>query len=284
MTARRAVVFTVLAYAWSWSCWLPLIATGSTVTAGVGWPTHLPGLAGPAVAAVLTTYLFDGGPGLVALGRRVVRWRLPLRVWLVVPGTAAVAVACAVLAPGASPSTAAWARYTGAPAGGLVEVVVLVLVVNGLGEETGWRGFLADALLPRLGLRGTSLAVAVVWGLWHLPLFFCVDTFEDLGVLTAGWAVGLLAGSVVLTALYAGGRGSVLLVAMWHTVYNLGSATDAARGLPAAVTSTLVMVAAVVLLVRSGPVRRGQGPYPRGAGSARLETAPQRGRTGGRGT
>ena len=47
--------FFVLAYALSWACLIPLVVTGSVVTAGTGWPTHFPALLGPLVAAVVVT-------------------------------------------------------------------------------------------------------------------------------------------------------------------------------------------------------------------------------------
>ncbi len=80
-----------------------------------------------------------------------------------------------------------------------------------------------------------------------------------------GHLLGLLAPAVIgrLTGATpgrraAGGR-SVLLVALWPTAYNFTSAT-AVTGLPAALTSTVVMVAAVVVVVRE--LRRPAGDDP----------------------
>ncbi|MGA8248333.1 MAG: CPBP family intramembrane glutamic endopeptidase, partial [Nocardioides sp.] len=139
--------------------------------------------------------------------------------------------------------------YTGAPDLGLALTFLLVLVVNGLGEEAGWRGFLVDRLLERHGLLRTASFVALVWAGWHLPLFLVVDSFRGLRFAVLGWMIGLYAGSIVLTWLYAAGGRSILLVALWHTAYNFTSATSAMNGLPAAVTSTAVMVVAVVVAV-----------------------------------
>ncbi|MGA8246126.1 MAG: hypothetical protein WB797_04415, partial [Nocardioides sp.] len=54
--ARRhpLATYVALAYAISWSCWLPLVLRGSIVRQGDGWPTELPGLLGPAAAAAVT--------------------------------------------------------------------------------------------------------------------------------------------------------------------------------------------------------------------------------------
>lgn len=57
-----------------------------------------------------------------------------------------------------------------------------------------------------------------------------------------------------------GSGNSVLLVAAWHTAFNLTSATKATSGLVAAMSSTVVMVAAVVIsVVWLGRSRRGTG-------------------------
>lgn len=72
LVARRPVTaYLVLACAASWAWWVPMALTGAVSRPGTGWPTHLPGLLGPALAAVAVTALVDGKPGLADLGRRL---------------------------------------------------------------------------------------------------------------------------------------------------------------------------------------------------------------------
>ena len=249
--ARRHPVaaFVALAYLLSWAWWLPWILAGATVRVGVGWPTHLPGLAGPALSAVVVTALADGRDGLRALGRRAVRWRVG-GWWLTVVAILA-AGAIASLASAGVATADALTGYPGvAGAWGPAATLAFVLLVNGVGEELGWRGFAVERWSKRHALIPTALLVALVWAPWHLPVFFLTESFQAFAAAdVAGWAMGLTAGSIVLAWLYRGSGGSVLLVSAWHTAFNLTSATPAASGAVAAASSTVVMVAALAIVV-----------------------------------
>jgi membrane protease YdiL (CAAX protease family) len=45
-------------------------------------------------------------------------------------------------------------------------------------EEIGWTGFAVPHLRSRHSIFATGLAVGVVWGAWHLPLFWEGDSFS----------------------------------------------------------------------------------------------------------
>jgi hypothetical protein len=76
------VWFFLLTYALSWGWLLPIAVTGGVVVAGRGWPTHVPALLGPLLAACAVTIWHDGRRGLVDLVRRMSRLRARARWWL----------------------------------------------------------------------------------------------------------------------------------------------------------------------------------------------------------
>lgn len=258
---RPVAAFIGLAYLLSWAWWLPQVVAGATVRVGTGWPTHLPGLAGPALAALILTAVLDGRAGVRALGRRCVRRRVGGWWWSVAAILAAGAVA--LVATGGVATADGLTSYSGvARAWGPLATLVFVFLVNGVGEELGWRGFAVDRLSKRRSLVATALIVALAWAPWHLPLFFLTESFQAFGAAgVVGWAIGLTAGSIVLAWLYRGSGGSVLLVSAWHTAFNFTSATPAASGAVAAASSTLVMAAAVAIVVAD--VRRSHGRHGR---------------------
>ena len=50
--------------------------------------------------------------------------------------------------------------------------LVIALVLAPAVEELGWRGYGVDSLRSHFNLFYTSMLFAILWGLWHLPLFF----------------------------------------------------------------------------------------------------------------
>jgi membrane protease YdiL (CAAX protease family) len=48
----------------------------------------------------------------------------------------------------------------------------------GFFEEIGWTGFAVPHLRARHSILTTGLAVGVVWGAWHFPLFWEGDSFS----------------------------------------------------------------------------------------------------------
>jgi membrane protease YdiL (CAAX protease family) len=242
--------FVILAYAISWTWMLPLVAADDIVERGSGWATQFPALLGPALAAFVVTALVWGRRGVRDLLGRIGLWRMPARWWAATLSPLAfLGVALAVaLAAGTLPAWSDFGRFSGLPAIGVLPVAVIV-VLGAFGEEIGWRGFALPQLQRRHGAFAAALLVTPIWAVWHVPLFFTVATYRDFApVGYIGFVFGLACGSIVLTWLYNGTGGSILACAVWHGAYNLASGTAAADGTIAAVTSTFVMVQALLLV------------------------------------
>jgi len=248
---KAMIAFFVLAYALSWIWVVPLAVDHMIVRRGEVWPTHLPALLGPAIAAVVVTAWTAGRPGVHDLLARMIRWRVAACWWLVALSPVAflgLGLMVMVAAGKALPSAADFGRFSGTPAIGMLGVL-LVILVGALGEETGWRGYALPHLQRRFSPLTSSLIIAVLWFGWHLPQFFVISTYRDFTpVQYVGMLLGLTCGAVVLTWLYNRSGGSILLVAIWHGLYNFVSGTQAATGILAGVVSTLIMIQGVVLI------------------------------------
>ena len=251
-TDRRVVepvvVYAALAYGISWAYWLPLAWAGRLVVGG--WPTHLPGLAGPAAAAVVVSLVFGGREAVERLAGRVLRWRVGWW-WLVAVSPLLLVLGDLAVRGAAGDGVLALREFgemNGLPQWTAIGVAIL-LVVTGLGEETGWRGFLQPVLQRRMRPLLAVLVVAAIWAAWHAPLFLIVANYRGFTPATlVGFAVGLACGAIVLGWLY-NRTGSVLAAAVWHASYNLTAATAASHGLLAAISTTAVIAGAAALVV-----------------------------------
>lgn len=255
------ICFVAVAFGLSWAWLIPMALTGARVSTGAGWPTHVPALFGPLLAAFVVTATREGRASVVDLVDRMRRWNVPLRWWLFAVSPLLLLAAVLVvdrIAGQQTPSIDDFAVFSGLPGWGVLGVGALLLLMA-FGEETGWRGYLLPHLQRRFTcLRATEI-VAATWVLWHAPLFLVVDNYRSFNpAITIGWALDMFCGAVVLSWLYNRSGGSIMLVAVWHASFNLISGTNAATGLLAITSNVLVISLALTLIaLESRASRRG---------------------------
>ena len=202
---HEIVLYLVLAYAISWCIW-PLVLLNPESSPLVPF--------GPGLAAVLVAFWAGGRRELINLLRQLARWRVnfgwyavALGVPFAVPGLASLA---AVIAGAPAPR---WEPSDVLQIAGLIAVTVVIV---GIFEELGWRGF----LLPRLQLTRSALAsaliVALVWLPWHLP-----ELVSDPGQRPlVPFAIYVVALSVILAWIYNGTHGGLPVVILFHAAFN----------------------------------------------------------------
>ncbi|MEA5451873.1 CPBP family intramembrane glutamic endopeptidase [Leptolyngbya sp. CCNP1308] len=98
---------------------------------------------------------------------------------------------------------------------------VLLLFGGPLGEEFGWRGYALPVLQERYSWRVASLILGIVWGAWHLPLFYMADTAQS-HIPVGLFMVSTVALSVLFAWLFNHTGGSVLPALVLHTAVNAG--------------------------------------------------------------
>ncbi len=232
---RNAVaLYFCLAIAFSWAIYLPLVAVRQGWTAApLPFSIHYLASFGPALAAMLVTALVSGRDGLRELWGRIVRW--PARGPYALFGflSPLVLFVCAGLAmrlvEGAWPDLRLLGQANYLPYLG-VWVLPLWLITFGFGEEIGWRGFALPRLQKSMSVSRATVVLGLLWTLWHVPSFFYHEKYVGMGlIMVPGIAIGVLFGAVILTWLYNGSGGSVLIVAIWHALFDLLSASAAGR-------------------------------------------------------
>lgn len=220
----KALRYSLLAYGISWLLVLPLVLQGMGASSPSISPLwHGAGALGPVSAAFLMRRSEDRSARLLDVYRRRGASRIS-RAW-----TGMLLVSPVFLL---GVGFGGVAMVSGTPdLGGLGEAlsrpewlgsVFVGSVLYGLGEEPGWRGWLLAHFQRNRGAITSTLLVAVIWAGWHAPFF--AYRFELGGpVMVTGFFIGILAGAFWLTFLFNSTGGSVLVVAVWHVLWNVSN-------------------------------------------------------------
>jgi membrane protease YdiL (CAAX protease family) len=98
-------------------------------------------------------------------------------------------------------------------------MLVFTTLLGGGQEEFGWRGFALPHLQERYDALTASVALGVVWAVWHLPLFALnVSGYAELSF--AFYAPIVVGFSVLITWLYNGSAGTTLVAVLFHGAVN----------------------------------------------------------------
>ncbi len=267
--------FFAVTFAWSWLIWLPLVLAGVGIVPlredlldALTVPWVALGVFGPAAGA-FHCLRASGGKGAVRQYLRGLRdlrfgWRAWLAPPLVLGGTTWLAwrlpelwgePRLKMLLP------SAWA---------FLPYLLLMIFLGGGQEELGWRGYILDPLEERLGPWLGNLVLAMVWAVWHVPLFFIPGTsqifvpFAGFTLVLVGYsyffaAVREASGKRTMSGLVAHGWGNAF-VPLFPTIVMAQGAAQQRYWIWAGLTLLAGVLAMIVRLGRARQSRESRIP------------------------
>jgi membrane protease YdiL (CAAX protease family) len=256
------VAYSVLAYGITGVIVLPLLlAETGIINTGIPYFLHYLAPYGPLISAVLVSYRERREGGMQNLLQSLGKWRIRSRMILISVLSPWIFFLIAGLIvmrmEGTFPNIDAFGTIPYGDSSCYLTFAgawMLWILTFGLGEETGWRAFLLPRVQRKFGALTSSLIVAGLWCLWHVPFFFYNPNFQAFGFFgSIMWAIGLMFGSVFLTWIYNSSEGSTLMTIIWHGTFNLftaayGQVTENTAG----IISMLVILVAVISVVIYG--------------------------------
>ena len=94
----------------------------------------------------------------------------------------------------------------------------LMLLIGGGQEEFGWRGYAQEPLQEKIGVIPASLVIGIIWGFWHLPLWFMAG---DLHSAYSFFAFVMMTTSIsIMYAWLYNSSGKKLIVALFFHAMN----------------------------------------------------------------
>jgi membrane protease YdiL (CAAX protease family) len=242
---------------------------------------------GAGLAAFLVTAALSGRAGVSDLARRGLRWRVPVRWYLVallsVP-VGATLISLVIYGPQAlATPSGGWPRA-------LAEVAAVFMLQLGLfqlAEEIGFTGFLQHHWQDRYHPMKLTLYVALLWAVWHIPDHFAeegwgVEALISAPIIFAIEVVSLFFARAIFVWFYNRTGSSVLLVAIFHASfdaaimqlsYDVVPASNTARFL--IFSGVIVLFAIAVIIATKGRLGRHADvvPIPRASDAAAKQTS-----------
>lgn len=239
MTTRTLVPFLAIAFGLAWGLmglYFAFPEQLESIFGPVGYanPLFVISVYAPAIAGLALTLRHYGIRGLGSFLRRLTFWRMPLVGWaFLVLGIPAVFYAGAAIN----------GTLTGPEALATLLPSLALMLVLGPMEEFGWRGVALPLLQRKYTPFVASLVLGVIWAVWHLPAFFLGGTPQS------GWSfgsffLGVMAITMILTAMFNASAGSLLIAALYHFQMNNPAWPDAQPW-----DSVLFAVIAIVLVI-----------------------------------
>lgn len=175
---KNLVLFFVLSFIISWILWLPsvLVSLGIIPTGPIQIMSQF-AIFGPFIAAFALTYSKRGKDGIKTLFlsgwnfKFNKKWILALFIPIITAGVSLLIVS--VLEPMDR------LQYSTPLIMWVPNFILFYFIGGPFTEEYGWRGYALDRLQSKFNALLSSVILGLIWGLWHLPLFFIVGTVQE---------------------------------------------------------------------------------------------------------
>ena len=242
-------IYFFLAYLFSWTIEIPLALTYQGLTSWhIPQAIHYLASYGPFLSAVLLTCYSKGFDGIKHLFGKLTKWHIPLECWIftiltpVIPFLFSLGVIR--ITNDSWPDLSALGQPDYLPWLGFPLTLLLWTLTYGLGEEIGWRGFALPHLQKKYPALSSTIILTFLWGFWHLPAFFYRDTYINMGLFPGLpiFLISLFFASMIFTWLYNASNGSLLVVVVFHGLFNWLSTSNIGNGLSSFLMTFLVVL------------------------------------------
>lgn len=244
-------LFVLLAYGFAWLFWIPDALIAQNVwQAPDGIREFLvsplnPAPWGPLVAALVVTLRYQGRNGVRNLLKRGLMVRMGrwwLAILLLFPLLIGGALLLGIALGDPVPKFAALAEPVTLP----IAFLFIFFLGGPLQEEFGWRGYAFEHLRNRFSALTAAILAGLMWGLWHLPLFFVPRQEFYYNRPLWGLLLTTILVGVILAWFYANTGGSVFAAILGHTMFNWSNYVFPALGMDRAAGLLFVLYFIVV--------------------------------------
>lgn len=249
---KKLLIFFAVTFAWTWAFYIP-IAAGGHNPYQVPWTILLIcGGMGPSVIGIVMVFLTLDPAARRDFWQRSFSFKRIHGFWwavifLLFPMLYGLGILIDIALGGSLPEMTQLRSLVASPL--MIPLAAFISFMSGpWSEEFGWRGYALDRITTRFGLLAGTISLGLIWGVWHLPLFFMPATWHgQIGFgLTGFWmfmlrSVGL---ALLMTWVYQNTHRSILSGMLMHFTSNFTGQLLASVSTRVEVTETLLLFVA----------------------------------------
>ncbi len=225
---RNPWKFFLLTFIYSWIIWIPSVLDGI----GVNLPFNVTsyslvvvviGAFAPLMAAITLVAREAGWKGIKAFFGKVLDFRAKPIYWVIALGLPLLIHTIAhylALTVGLDVANTLFpADVPVSPVVLAIPYLFLMLLIGGGQEEFGWRGYAQEPLQEKIGVIPASLVIGVIWGFWHLPLWFMAGDLHSAYSFLA-FVLMTTSISIIYGWLYNSSGKKLIVVMFFHAMSN----------------------------------------------------------------
>lgn len=211
---KPILYFFFFTFIFSWGCWIPLIFIKKEITI-----IRMIGTFSPIIFAIIITKVIEGNYGIKQLLKPFLIWKFNI-VWYIFCIFSTALICFTAIGVSVSFKITDFYFNDLSKIYILIPIFLYVLLTSVIGEETGWRGFAQKRLQIYVSPITASIIIGIIWGFWHLPLFFIPNNFHHF---IPFWLflIQEVALSIVIAWIYNNTKKSLLSVHIFHTASNI---------------------------------------------------------------
>jgi membrane protease YdiL (CAAX protease family) len=242
MTTKALIPFLLITFGLTWGLAILLMVfpdffPGVLGEMSMSNPIFIIAVYSPGIAGTFLVWRAYGVKGLGNYFRRLTLWRASWGWWLLV-----ILAVPAIMYTGAMILGTAPAAFPFSPWYQVIPALALALFLGPI-EEFGWRGLALPLLQKKYAPFWAAIILGTIWMIWHAPAFILGGTPQS-GWDFAPFFLGGIGISLIMTAIFNGTRGSLLLPFLLHFQLNNPIWPDAQPW-----DSYLLAVVAIVIVV-----------------------------------
>jgi membrane protease YdiL (CAAX protease family) len=123
-------------------------------------------------------------------------------------------------------------------------------------EELGWRGYGLDSLRSKFSLFKATMVFALLWSLWHLPLFFINGYYQNelwnmSIVYVVNFFVQLLGATILMNWVYYKNNRSIPAAILFHFTFVLFSELLQTEQFTKCIIGILLILVSIAVILRN---------------------------------